>query len=203
MEFTPFPKVPRLMRTISISEKIDGTNASIWIGPLDEDTFDGHLIAPAGMSTCIAIWDQDGGPYGMRAASRKRWVTPGKGRDNAGFASWVLEHVDDLKKLGPGHHFGEWWGKGIQRNYGLDEKRFSLFNPRWLDEGPDCVSVVPQLWTCEWFDITGIRLTLEALRRDGSAASPGFMNPEGIMIYHHSANQLFKFTFGGDGHKGV
>lgn len=203
MEFTPFPKVPRLMRTISISEKIDGTNASIWIGEVFCPT-----IQPN--PEVIAHWKEEDITLGMKAGSRKRWIYPGKNTDNAGFAAWVEAYVDDLKKLGPGHHFGEWWGKGIQRNYGLDEKRFSLFNPKWLNVGdtvddpvmPDCVNVVPQLWIGE-FDCEPIRDCLSHLLLTGSVAAPGFMKPEGIVVYHHAANQLFKYTLGGDGHKGV
>jgi hypothetical protein len=57
------------------------------------------------------------------------------------------EHRDDLLTLGPGRHFGEWWGAGIQRRYGLTEKRFSLFNvTRWGEARPACCHVVPTLY---------------------------------------------------------
>ena len=32
MEFSPFPKIARLSREIVITEKLDGTNASIFLG---------------------------------------------------------------------------------------------------------------------------------------------------------------------------
>ena len=32
MEFVEFPKIPRVSRECIITEKIDGTNASVWIG---------------------------------------------------------------------------------------------------------------------------------------------------------------------------
>src|SRR5690606_13561404 len=103
--FTEFPKIPRLNRNIIVTEKIDGTNASIFIGE------DGEFLV----------------------GSRTRWITPEK--DNFGFAAWAHENRDELMKLGPGHHFGEWWGRGIQRGYGLNERRFSLFNTsRWTPE---------------------------------------------------------------------
>jgi hypothetical protein len=38
----------------------------------------------------------------------------------------------------------------------------------------------------------------ERLGKSGSHAAPGFMKPEGIMIYHTAANQYFKKTFEGD-----
>ena len=33
------------------------------------------------------------------------------------------------------------------------------------------------------------------LRRTGSVAAPGFMKPEGIVIYHTGTRTLFKKTF--------
>ncbi len=196
MEFTPFPKVPRLMRNISISEKIDGTNASIWIG--EDDTLRG-VVDP----TIVHQWDGYDTTYIMRCASRKRWIHPGKGSDNAGFAAWVSEHAEELTLLGQGHHFGEWWGAGIQRNYGMAYKKFSLFNPQWLEEeAPSCVDVVPQLYEGV-FDMAAIELELSDLGIRGSVAAPGFMKPEGIMVYHQHAHSLFKVTLDGDGHKGV
>src|SRR6266404_7201095 len=98
MEFVAFPKIPRISREMIITEKLDGTNAQVWIGDYGE----------------------------FQTGSRNRWITPGKATDNAGFAGWCEENKEELLKLGPGHHFGEWWGRGIQRTYGLNEKRFSL-----------------------------------------------------------------------------
>jgi hypothetical protein len=88
MEFTEFPKMARLTREVIVTEKIDGTNAQIFIGE------DGTIMA----------------------GSRTRWITPQD--DNFGFAGWVDAHRDELLTLGPGRHFGEWWGAGIQRRYG-------------------------------------------------------------------------------------
>jgi hypothetical protein len=103
-EFQEFPKMPRRSRDVVITEKIDGTNACVFIGE------DGEFLA----------------------GSRTRWITPED--DNFGFSRWAHENKDDLLTLGPGRHFGEWWGSGIQRKYGLTEKRFSLFNTsRWVD----------------------------------------------------------------------
>src|SRR5690349_11912868 len=99
MEFEAFNKIARLSRNCTITEKIDGTNA------------------------CIAISD-DGKDFFI--GSRSRWITPED--DNFGFARWATEHREELLLLGPGRHWGEWWGAGIQRRYGVPEKRFSLFN---------------------------------------------------------------------------
>lgn len=164
-EFKPFPKVPRFSRDIVITEKLDGTNASVTI------TESGDIFA----------------------GSRTRWITPED--DNYGFAKWVEGHKDELLKLGVGTHFGEWWGQGIQRNYGLKEKRFSLFNvSRWTNETkPECCHVVPVLWSGEMSGLN-VYYTLIILAEEGSTAVPGFMKPEGIMIYHTAANQYFKKT---------
>lgn len=186
IEFQGFSKIPRLNRDIIITEKIDGTNAQILIT-------ESHQIF---------------------AGSRKRWITPEK--DNYGFAAWVQEYQEELLQLGPGRHFGEWWGQGIQRSYGLDHKRFSLFNvSRWrseyndmftltkLERGgaveiervypPACCHVVPILAKGDFVNwlIDG---TLHRLRKRGSVAARGFMDPEGIVIYHTVSNYLFKVT---------
>lgn len=171
------PKIARLSRECVITEKLDGTNAQIFI---DEET------------------------KTVRAASKNRWITPED--DNYGFARWVEEHREELLQLGPGRHFGEWWGRGIQRNYGLPEKRFSLFNVhRWdpffnldtTDHRPDCCYVVPVLWRGE-FDTCVISTVLKSLEQRGSVAVTGFMDPEGIVIYHTASKTLFKKTIKND-----
>lgn len=185
IEFRGFPKIPRLNREIIITEKIDGTNAQVLV------TEDGQVIA----------------------GSRKRYLTVEN--DNFGFAAWVAEHKEELLQLGPGRHFGEWWGQGINRNYGLDHKRFSLFNvKRWLlsasccpdpdkeieeanKEAPSCCDIVPILAHIN-FDITIINATLNYLYAFGSRAAPGFMKPEGIVIYHKAGNCFFKVTLEND-----
>lgn len=166
-DFTPFPKIGRLSRNVIVTEKIDGTNAQ------------------------VAIFE-DGT---IRAGSRTRWITPED--DNYGFAAWVRDNADALRQLGPGRHFGEWWGRGIQRNYGLQERRFSLFNVgRWHDDTarPACCHVVPVLgrWTFDTATIDGLMRDLGA---GGSLAAPGFMKPEGIVVFHTQTGMLFKKTF--------
>lgn len=186
-EFQGFPKIPRLNREIVITEKIDGTNAHLFI--TDEDV----------------IWP----------GSRKRWLLPGQS-DNYGFRAWVEEHHDELLQLGPGHHFGEWWGQGIQRKYGLDHRRFSLFNvKRWRGgnyavdyhptpriEVPTCCHVVPILDFGGLFDSLRIQDAMNSLQAFGSTAAPGFMDPEGIVVYHTAGKCMFKMTFDGDQPKG-
>jgi hypothetical protein len=196
--FVPAPKTPRLNREIIVTEKVDGTRATIFIDDSGE----------------------------LFCGSRNKWITPQE--DNYGFARWAEDNREELLKLGPGRFEGEWWGQGIQRNYGLTERRFSLFNvARWVPrtglggatlalpgitqvipgarqadgtyapstfkEGPACCHVVPVLWRGN-FHSQHIENTLENLRANGSYAAPGFMRPEGIVIYHTASKQLFKAT---------
>ncbi len=186
VEFLEFPKMPRLSREIIITEKIDGTNAQL-------------LITESGE---------------MLIGSRTRWITPQD--DNHGFARWVEGNKQELLKLGAGRHFGEWWGSGIQRGYGLQkgEKRFSLFNVgRWALHGtepkriptadpriekyqdllPEICSLVPELYRGQ-FDTQKIDAVLEDLKVNGSYASKGFMKPEGIVVFHIAGNVGFKKT---------
>lgn len=170
MDFVGFPKVARLQREIIITEKIDGTNGQIYI------TKDGD----------------------MYVASRTRWISPAD--DNHGFAAWARANENELLKLGPGRHFGEWWGKGINRGYGMQEKRFSLFNVvRWFNnpELPYCCDVVPTLYRGKFNpgEIDGCIMTLKST---GSRAAPGYMDPEGIVVFHVPGNVMFKQTIKND-----
>ncbi len=125
-EFKPFPKMARLSRECIITEKIDGTNASVYIGPTDFKTPN---------ESVSTIFKKDGTVLGMWAGSRTRWLTTAS--DNFGFANWVVDNATELFGLGEGHHFGEWWGSGIQRGYGFKngERFFSLFNAlRWVEK---------------------------------------------------------------------
>jgi len=169
-EFKEFAKMHRLYREIIITEKIDGTNAQICIG-------------------------EDGS---FQVGSRQRWITPEN--DNHGFAKWAYEHKDELMGLGHGRHFGEWWGNGIQRGYGLPtgDKRFSLFNTfRWnKTPPPSCCSVVPVLYE-GIFNEEVIKQCLLGLKHHGSKVVP-FMNPEGIVIFHTQGNFGLKVTLEND-----
>jgi hypothetical protein len=165
-QFEEFNKIARLSRNCVITEKIDGTNASIFIGENGE----------------------------FLTGSRTRWITPED--DNFGFSRWAHANKEELLKLGSGMHYGEWWGLGIQRNYGIKEKRFSLFNTsRWLDDAtrPACCSVVPVLFT-GLFDTSHTDGAIEHLATYGSQAAPGFMKPEGVVIWHEAARIYFKKT---------
>lgn len=189
IEFQEFPKTPRLHKEVIVTEKLDGTNAAVVVAELGEYR---------GGKVCVGPELAISGRFVLAAQSRSRFVTPDN--DNFGFAKWVQENADELINLGPGHHFGEWWGSGIQRGYGLPkgEKRFSLFNVhRWCDElglRPKCCHVVPMLAQSEGFE-SCVPQALHELQLRGSKAAPGFMNPEGVMAYHTASRSYFKRTF--------
>lgn len=164
MDFEGFGKIARLARPCVVTEKLDGTNGQV------------HVL-------------EDGT---VLAGSRTRYVTPEN--DNHGFAAWVRAHESELRELGPGRHFGEWWGLGINRAYGLKEKRFSLFNTkRWGETRPACCHVVPVLYVGP-FNTAEFDFELKRLSEHGSVAAPGFMRPEGIVVFHAAAGVLFKRT---------
>lgn len=196
MIFEPFPKLARLSRGCVITEKLDGTNAQIYI--VDPNTLEGEEYEAVVQTEPVMVV----GGLHIYAGSRTRSITPGKKTDNYGFAAWVFENSLELVKLGPGRHFGEWYGQGIQRGYGLTEKRFALFDThKWPDmrPRPACVSVVPVLHKGE-FTSDAIMDAMTLLGSLGSSAVPGFMNPEGVVVYHEQAKVSFKKTFD-DKHK--
>jgi len=205
----------RLSREAIITEKLDGTNGQIFITPVIDENQTDLVVAHKPLET--------GGGLAMLVGSRTRWITPGKSTDNYGFAEWVRQNAEELFKLGPGQHFGEWMGCGINRNYNLSERRFYLFNTsRWLPDhadkpgvsqlvalptspggpmfekvlGPRCCYVVPTLWrgvfTTEAVNNALLRLGC------GSVAVPGFMEPEGVVVFHTASNQMFKKTLEND-----
>ena len=105
MEFIKYPKTKRFSSDIIITEKIDGTNAQL-------------------------VYDKENEV--LLAGSRNRFITVDK--DNYGFARWVDDNREILTKYFNSFSnipvYGEWWGSGIQRGYGLTggEKYFSIFN---------------------------------------------------------------------------
>ena len=182
IEFEAFPKIRRAyQQRCTITEKLDGTNAQIAIGE------DGSFLV----------------------GSRKREIWPegtegkGKGCDNFAFAQWAYGHKAWLVEfLGPGRHFGEWVGPGIGRGYGLQSKRFCLFNTRRWGPGrqeiPDHLtniglSVVPLLYEGLYTNAT-TEETMIDLRIKGSRLN-NFDNPEGIIVYLHGLDVLYKDTF--------
>lgn len=172
MEFVEYGKTNRLYRDIVITEKIDGSNCVIGID-LHEDV--------------------------VYAGSRTKWLT--EAEDHFGFWKWVHENRDSLvRDLGHGLHRGEWFGQKMQRKYGMDHREFALFNTdKWGDkefQTPNLRSV-PVLYHGP-FSEDAIIGRLDELREYGSVAAPGFMNPEGICIFHTQANIVFKVLLEND-----
>ena len=121
------PSIQRFSsETAYVTEKIDGTNGVIYV-PKD----------PA---------------LPVLAGSRERWLThadgepPTKQEDNFGFGVWVHERREELRRLGPGYHYGEFHGAGIQRNYDLPDKRWASFEYWRKDLNITGVCVVPVLY---------------------------------------------------------
>lgn len=254
-EFKSMGKIPRLNRDVVITEKIDGTNASVVIEP---------ALTAEGDPDALYTTAIDGVVHSVRAGARNNYRQPGK-QDNYGWAGFVQANAEELVRLlGVGRHFGEWWGAGIQRRYGLTDKRFSLFNvsrygaaeeytdPRCKQDwakleatgmawelfpggpataikhalhkgvkvcacretqlavnvviGGVLIKPVPVLYRGPWFVPNGVvwgggyapTMALDALSFAGSSAAPGFMQPEGIVVFHEASGQLFKATLEGD-----
>ena len=138
-------------------------------------------------NACVVVDEE----WNVQAQSRSQIITTQN--DNYWFARYVEENKEELKKLWVWYHYWEWRGSGIQRKYWLDKKVFSQFVFRG-EELPSCCSIVPYLYT--WpFDTTKINEVMEELKRTGSIASPWFMNPEWIVIYHTASQTLYKKTF--------
>jgi hypothetical protein len=200
IEFKAWPKTPRLFRDIVITEKVDGTNSAIIIEELDVDDPGAHRLAAV---------ERDGVLYEVGAQSRNRLILPGKTTDNHGFAAFVQHNAERLfDLLGPGRHYGEWWGEGIQGRYKfpVGTRGFALFNTQrheglheWL-EAPDgkniLVETVPVLYKGP-FSEKVIRDTLEVLRGGGSCVSPTDKS-EGIVVFHTQSRQVYKYTIEGD-----
>lgn len=178
--FSAWPKIARFSKEVmTVTEKIDGSNA------------------------CVILLPDETAPFGFvyGAQSRTKLITPEA--DNFGFAKWVYAHADELwADLGPGYHFGEWWGSGIQRGYGLQkgEKKFSLFNAvRWnqaFSEGyrfktPN-LSYVPLLYHGPADLATAADIAADLYAYGSQAAR--FNNPEGVVVYLREAQTAYKIT---------
>lgn len=205
-EFKAWPKTPRYANEeMTITEKIDGTNAAVCIFPVDDQEALLRDGVPEGFE--VAKIEGSDTVYIFGAQSRNRMITPSKGNDNAGFAAWAYENWQPLiETLGYGRHYGEWWGSGIQGGYGLPKgkKRFSLFDVwRWKDGfdvtiAPEELHLVPILYTGPASDFA-VEAALHQLKLHGSVASPGFENPEGVIISYKLTRQSYKAFVKDDG----
>jgi hypothetical protein len=152
-EFIKWPKIHRYQNIdVIITEKLDGTNAVIYNGA------DGEFLA----------------------GSRTRWLT--EKEDNHGFYKWAHEHKEELVKLGVGYHWGEFIGKGIQRNYGLSTQKLYLFNVKENFVPSENVKPLPILTTGELSNLVYLINQAHAhLDLCGSFVN-NFDRPEGFVI---------------------
>lgn len=63
------------------------------------------------------------------------------------------------------------------------------------------LTVVPVLYFGPFCTAT-IDAELQSLGAEGSRAVPGFMDPEGVVVWDRETGSSWKKTLGGDGHKG-
>ncbi|TDB90937.1 hypothetical protein E1264_03790 [Actinomadura sp. KC216] len=213
LEFKAWPKTPRLMKPMVVTEKIDGTNGCVvisrqqgWASPSHnfvtvpiENTADAYLVGAQSRKRMLPM-----GPRGMDDLSWQK-------EDNSGFARWVRENATELAEtLGEGYHYGEWYGQKIQRGYGLSGRRFALFNvSRYADVVNDPtkdpipgLETVPVLYEGE-FDTRMVKYVYDDLMTNGSRAVPGYMNPEGVIVFHTASQQVYKYLGPDDRPKSV
>ncbi len=191
-EFHKYFKIPRIENeTFTISEKIDGSNGLIYVHHARFDD------VKKGVDRSYIL-----------AGSRSKWLIDdgSKTWDNHGFGSWVEENEEDLYSLDEGYHYGEWYGKGINRGYGLLDKRFMLFNYgryaeklRLADSGllfnmPTKVQVETVFHHNVKFEqlfqiIAEVRYHLT---HDGSKHVQGYIKPEGLIVRSELSGKLWK-----------
>lgn len=134
-----------------------------------------------GTNACLVI-NPDGSYF---CQSRTRIITPDD--DNFGFARWVKENEKELSKLGEGRWYGEWWGLGIQRGYEQKQKNFSLFYYPG-DLPTELVYRVPTI------HVASVDKCIDYLKTKGSLAAPGYMKPEGAVVYSSLARTRYKIV---------
>ena len=177
-EFIGFGKIPRGSgdELITITEKLDGTNACIQV-------------------EFVYVGDGVNELHVVGVQSRKRMIDPGD--DNYGFANWVNEQGNQLPTaLGEGYHYGEWYGLGIQKNPHMKTtKRLALFNTeRWQDgrqPRPEGVECVPILYEGVWHE-DAVDSVMSDLRTDSMAVP---YKAEGIVVWYHKTRRYEKYTY--------
>lgn len=196
VEFKEWPKIPRGQNEeITITEKIDGTNACIIV----EIGTDGqpHVIGMQSRSNLLAY--KENGEW-IRCLDEA-----GKPRENYGFAAWVIDNEETLSILGEGYHYGEWAGPGIQKNpHNLERKTFFLFNSdRWRDgrqqrpEGVECVPVLyegPEYVYDDGVDGLEKATTVMMSKLWYDAKDKGY-HPEGVVVWYHKTRRYEKYTY--------
>ncbi len=194
--FREYNKIPRLNRTIRVSEKIDGTNSAICISKELPDEYKNWVVEEFSPFTVVIVDEE---PHYVWAQRRTGVCKPGKQYDNYGFAGWVWDNATELvENLGEGRWFGEWAGQGIQKAYpNATGKKFWLFPQDHLPDSAfeykgDLYGFAPILYEGP-FSQGDIDHCVEVLRQEGSWAYPGD-NAEGVVIEWLQARLKFKVT---------
>lgn len=191
MEFKAYKKTPRVDKlTFTISEKIDGTNAVLYVHhPHFGEVLNGTEKPPF-----------------ILAGSRSKWLLqePGKPNDdNHGFGRWVKDNEEELMKLPQGYHYGEWYGKGINRAYGLKDRRFMLFNfnryvklkeENQLPSVVELETVLADNVSFEHLNQIGAQVAARLIQ-GGSVHVPGFRSTEGIILRQAHSDIVHKHVW--------
>lgn len=118
-----------------------------------------------------------------------------------GFGEFVTSNEKEIcEKLGPGRHYAEWTGAGVNGDYGLKNKTAVLFNTRHHGPKkaagvlPDRFDVVPVLYDGPYVQ-EKIDEVLADLKANGSKFSHGYMRPEGVVLFFPLFNAYKKIVF--------
>lgn len=177
--YNSFPSIERLENIYCIiSEKIDGTNGLIEINETN-----------------------------VRFGSRNRYISFSD--DNAGFANFFKDYEARFKDAAkdittdesyPLRIYGEWFGRGIQRGYGLKDKffmPFSFFYGEKLIEYQVPNVIAPNIMYTGKFSMEVVSACMQQLKLNGSGIVKGYKQPEGIVIFFPKYNFRLKETFDG------
>lgn len=189
-KFVPFAKISHLKSPCIITEKIDGTNACLEVTETSMTACSRTRRLVTTYADAPTVW----------------YEHDAKGRpvDNYGFGAWAAENSHLLARLAPGRHFGEWYGRGIQRGYGLPVKKLAFFNTSMTDpkatlpELAEVVRCTPVLYEGEFSELA-IENAMATLMVHGSYAAPGCMHPEGVVVHFLHNRTSFKVVFDGKG----
>ncbi len=212
--YSSFPSIERLENIYCIiSEKVDGTNGLIEIhNPGSGCSSEQCTAFPCGVKDCSEE------PV-IKFGSRNRYITFND--DNAGFANFFRHYearfkdvaadivLKELKVSGetltecqeqyPLRIYGEWFGSGIQRGYGLKDKFFMPFSTFYAEklieyQVPNIVK--PNIMYTGKFSQEIANTCMQTLT-NGSLVIPEFKRPEGIVIHFPKYNFRLKQTFEG------
>lgn len=198
--FEKFSKIRRIDGLkMWVTEKINGTNGQILV---DDEAVQILCVGSRGRPilpdvpaarhpvTGRTVRDDAGKP-----------VIPKQVRDNFGFACQVYQDEEWVAEaLGPGRHYGEWAGPGIQKNpLDLPTRLFFLFSrsDRYDTDGLvfiDWLRLVPELYEGP-LDFDQVEMIMDDLLEQGTYvadAGPDARAPEGVVVA--TLDQRFKFT---------